>query len=226
LSTLAIHAATLLAVLAGGAWSVWTHHRLRARLRRLLWAYAHDPLTGLPTRGYAEQIFQQRAAAGRPTILAMLDLNRFKQVNDAHGHHAGDQLLTAVAGRLVHAAHRHGGHAARLGGDEFLLLLPAPPPGAYPEPVGSILAELATPVPISLERTIVLIPTATAGVSCFNGSNGSWAQLLRQADIALYQARAHDYDYETYRPSMRMPEPPHPDRYGPRLRDQRPGGLR
>jgi diguanylate cyclase (GGDEF)-like protein len=221
-STLVAHAATAAAVLAAGAWSAWTIHRLKVRLGRALWACAHDPLTGLPNRVYAAQLFTQRA--GLPTVVAVLDLNRFKQVNDTHGHHAGDQLLATVAGRLAAATARYGGHAARLSGDEFLLLLPHHPDRDYPEPVGSILAEITTPVQVTIEHTIVLVPTATAGITWHDGLSSGWSSLLRQADIALYHARAHQLDYETWRPSMHMPNPAH--RCGTRLRHQHPEATR
>ncbi|MPZ26490.1 MAG: diguanylate cyclase [Micromonosporaceae bacterium] len=258
--TLPIAIATgVVAFAAGWLWSARTLHRLRKLLELALWTCGHDQLTGLPNRGNAEHLFGRRAAAGRPTVIALLDLDRFKQVNDTYGHGAGDQLLVAVAGRLAQAAAGrptvialldldrfkqvndtyghgagdqllvavagrlaqaaagYGGHAARLSGDEFLLLLPIHP-GNFLHPVATILREIATPVQITTEEAVTLTPAATAGASWFDGVNGSWDRLLRQADLALYHARACGLAYEPYRPGMRMPDRPH--RRGQRLRDQ------
>jgi diguanylate cyclase (GGDEF)-like protein len=216
--TLPIAIATGVVVFAAGwLWSARTIHRLCSLLELALWTCGHDQLTGLPNRAHAEHLFGSRAAAGRPTVIALLDLDRFKQVNDTYGHGAGDQLLVAVAGRLAQAAAGYGGHAARLSGDEFLLLLPIHP-GNFLHPVATILREIATPVQITTEEAVTLTPAVTAGASWFDGVNGSWDRLLRQADLALYHARVGGLAYEPYRPGMRMPDRPH--RRGPRLRDQ------
>jgi diguanylate cyclase (GGDEF)-like protein len=219
-STLPIAAATGVVALAAG-WLVAA--RCIRRLRRLLaqarWLSRHDPLTGLPNRTHAEHLFTRRATTGRPTVLVLLDLDGFKQVNDAHGHAAGDQLLVRVASRLVEAIAGNGGRAARLAGDEFLLLLPIHP-GGLPHTIETIQRVIDIPVEITTEETVRLTITATAGVTWCEGAGGDWNSLLRQADLALYHARARGLAYEFYRPGMRMPDRPH--RYGPRLRDQPP----
>jgi diguanylate cyclase (GGDEF)-like protein len=204
---------------AGWLPAAWIIRRLRSLLTQALWVCGHDPLTGLPNRTRAEQLFTRHAEAGDPTAIALLDLDRFKAVNDTYGHHAGDQLLIAVAARLTQAAHRHRGHAARLSGDEFVLLLPAHP-GNVSHPVTAILHEISQPVTITTEDVVRLTPTATAGTTWFDGVHGNWSSLLRQADLALYHARAHRVAHEPYQPGMHMPDQPH--RHGPRLRDQRP----
>ena len=205
-------AALMLGLLAAG----WAIHRLRARLAAAVHAACHDPLTGLPNRVAARALFNQRAKAGQPTVVALLDLTRFKHVNDTHGHQAGDDLLVAVAARLSTATARHGGHAARLAGDEFLLLTP-PWHHDPAEPVASILAELTTPVRVGSDPVVSIAPTAAAGITVFDGIDGTFTSLLHQADIACYHAKNRGTWYQQYQPGMSMPTPA--QRRGPRLRD-------
>ncbi|GAA1616502.1 tetratricopeptide repeat-containing diguanylate cyclase [Actinoplanes couchii] len=89
--------------------------RFREQARR-------DPLTGLPNRRYVDEHLPALLAAGGPTVVALVDLDHFKRVNDLCSHEIGDRVLTVVAGLLTRAA-RAGGFAARLGGEEFLLVL-------------------------------------------------------------------------------------------------------
>ena len=91
--------------------------RLRSLLRVAHYTTGHDRLTGLPNRFLAAHVFTLRELRGQPTVIALIDLDRFKDVNDTHGHHVGDDLLRTVADRLAVAAKAHGGTAARLGGD-------------------------------------------------------------------------------------------------------------
>jgi diguanylate cyclase (GGDEF)-like protein len=221
-STTSIPAATMLAALAIALlYAGWTIHRLRVRLANLTHAASHDPLTCLPNRIHAQWLFSQRAADQLPTVVALLDLDEFKQVNDSCGHQAGDQLLATVADRLATAANRYGGHAARLAGDEFLLLLPVPV-GDPVEPVACILAEITTPVHLATNPQVTHTPHASAGITIFDGVDGTWTSVLRRADIACYHAKARGGGYEVFQPGMSMPRPAAPaQRRGPRLRDQR-----
>jgi diguanylate cyclase (GGDEF)-like protein len=206
-------------LLLGLLYAGWTIHRLRTRLTRLTYAASHDPLTALPNRVHALWLFGLRAADRLPTIVALLDLDEFKQVNDTYGHHAGDQVLAAVANRLATAAARYGGHAARLAGDEFLLLLPVTA-GDSVEPVASILAEITTPVHLATNPQVSHTPHASAGITVFDGVDGTWTRVLRRADIACYHAKARCSGYEVFHPGMTMPRPAAPSqRRGPRLRD-------
>jgi GGDEF domain-containing protein len=127
--------------------------------------------------------------------------------------------LAVVADRLATAASRYGGHAARLAGDEFLLLLPAQA-GDPVEPVASILAEITTPVPLSANPQVSHTPHASAGITIFDGVDGTWTGVLRRADIACYHAKARGSGYEIFSPGMTMPRPAaSSQRRGPRLRD-------
>ncbi|SDT19781.1 tetratricopeptide repeat-containing diguanylate cyclase [Actinoplanes derwentensis] len=89
--------------------------RFREQARR-------DPLTGLPNRRYVDEHLPVLLSAGGPIVVALVDLDHFKRVNDLCSHEIGDRVLTVVAGLLTQAA-RSGGFAARLGGEEFLLVL-------------------------------------------------------------------------------------------------------
>ncbi len=201
-------------------------HRIR-RLDNLLrlanHVAGHDQLTGMPNRYQAAEMFFLRQVRRLPTIIALVDLDRFKHINDDYGHHAGDDLLCAVGERLTDATTREGGEAARLGGDEFLLLLP-PGDGEPADAVEPILHALAQPVLLQAGDGIVAIkPEASAGITIYDGDHGTFTTILHQADIALYQAKRYGTGQRTctYRPDMSMPR--NAGRHGPRLREQRPG---
>jgi len=192
--------------------------RLRGLLRVAVYRAGHDRLTGLPNRALAGQIFTLRQRRAQPTVLALLDLDRFKHVNDAHGHHVGDDLLRSVARRLAVAAHAHGGTAARLGGDEFLLMLPVDG-GDHAETIAAIQRVLAQPTTVTTDDGDVTVHApASAGSAVFDGTHGTFASVLRHADIALYHAKQQRGSHQTYRPDEHMPR--HGDRHRARLRDQ------
>jgi diguanylate cyclase (GGDEF)-like protein len=124
--------------------------------------------------------------------LLFIDCDRFKQVNDTHGHAAGDALLIEVARRLqaqVHVDGRAGDAVARLGGDEFAVVMA--PPAAQPE--ATALAErvaAAMRAPLVLEGGSVLQPAVSAGVAVFPQQGGDMESLLRSADAAMYEVKA------------------------------------
>jgi diguanylate cyclase (GGDEF)-like protein len=150
----------------------------------------HDPLTGLPNRvvalDRAEQMLARSRRVHQPVAALSVDLDGFKQVNDSLGHAAGDELLRCVATRLGSVV-RGGDTAARLGGDEFVVLVEGSTLDVGPELVAERLLELlrqpyeihASARPLSL--------TASIGISV--GLDLDAEQLLREADIALYEAK-------------------------------------
>jgi len=166
--------------------------RAYAELKRInaenAYAAAHDPLTGLANRRelleQAATSFGMRPADGMVAML-LIDLNHFKEVNDTLGHSAGDEVLREVAKRLEDTAHP-GDLVARLGGDEFAVLftgLPAP----------AIAAQRAETMLAGLERNIEidgmrLTVEAAGGIALAPGSGGV-QELMRRADVAMYQAK-------------------------------------
>ena len=152
----------------------------------------HDSLTGLPNRAYFEQHLQAaieraRGGGGEPMALLFLDCDRFKQVNDTHGHAAGDALLVEVA-RRVRAQLRPGDVAARLGGDEFAVVM-APP--AREEDAARMAARVAAAMrePLALAGGVALQPRISVGVAMFPGQGRDMESLLKAADTAMYDAK-------------------------------------
>lgn len=150
----------------------------------------HDPLTELPNRAlFAEHLERalQPSGGGREVAVLFLDLDGFKEVNDALGHEAGDRLLVAVADRLRQCA-LGGGMVARLGGDEFTLLVEAATDERELEALAAnVVASLGQPFVLG-ERKV----TVTASIGIARGTAGVTVAdaLLRAADAALYQAKA------------------------------------
>jgi diguanylate cyclase (GGDEF)-like protein len=164
----------------------------------------HDSLTGLPNRELImDRIGQLLARSRRNGTIARamyVDLDDFKNVNDTLGHAAGDQLLLAVAERLV-AALRDVDTIGRMGGDEFVVLIEGGSLHTGPELVAERLLEVMRQ---PFELDMVPMPlTVTASVGVAIGDRSSPGELLRDADVALYLAKAAGKNcYEVFRPGM------------------------
>jgi diguanylate cyclase (GGDEF)-like protein/PAS domain S-box-containing protein len=162
----------------------------RRRLERELTHQAfHDSLTGLANRvlfaDRLEHALARGARDGSVVGVLFIDLDDFKIVNDTLGHPVGDQLLVAVAGRIAGAL-RADDTAARLGGDEFAALVEnVQDPGAVEETATRILAALTEPIIIDGQP---LQAVASIGITTTPEADNS-AELLRQADLALYVAK-------------------------------------
>jgi diguanylate cyclase (GGDEF)-like protein len=151
----------------------------------------HDGLTGLPNRSmFSKALGQSISEAqryGRRLAVAFLDLDRFKQINDTLGHDAGDQLLKEVAARLKGCT-RASDTVARLGGDEFVVLLPDLEDEKYAGVVAQkILAAAARPFRLMGQDFRV---TASIGISTYPQDGLDEQTLTKNADIAMYQAKA------------------------------------
>ncbi|GHJ46712.1 hypothetical protein Cs7R123_40540 [Catellatospora sp. TT07R-123] len=149
----------------------------------------HDPLTGLPNRRLLRDevtlALDTRGARRGVTALLVLDLNHFKEINDALGHGAGDQVLVTVARRLEEAAGTDA-LVSRLGGDEFAVLYRSvPTPALAQHRAEALLKVLQEPVEID---GMPMVVSASAGVATAP-STGGFVELLRRADIAMYQAK-------------------------------------
>lgn len=151
----------------------------RALQDKLRHQATHDTLTGLANRALLGERLQQRTV-GRVSVL-VIDLDGFKEINDGHGHHAGDHVLTTVAARLTALLHP-GDLAVRLGGDEFAVL-PADP-DRVADLAGRIAAALSAPV--ELDGRALRIG-GSVGVA--TGPAGDPDRLLRDADAAMYRAK-------------------------------------
>ncbi|WP_067509656.1 bifunctional diguanylate cyclase/phosphodiesterase [Actinoplanes sp. TFC3] len=178
--------------------------RAYAQLKRVsaenAYAASHDPLTGLANR--RELLSKARrsfAGRGREGMFAMLliDLNHFKEVNDTLGHSAGDDVLREVARRLEDAA-QPGDLVARLGGDEFAVLLSRlPTPAVAGHRAAAMLACLE---PSIMVDGMQLTVEAAGGIALAPGSGGV-QELMRRADVAMYQAKRRGQGIATYAPA-------------------------
>jgi diguanylate cyclase (GGDEF)-like protein len=161
------------------------------RTDQLRYQALHDSLTGLPNRALIlDRIDRMLARARRertPVAALFLDLDDFKDINDALGHNAGDELLAGVGARLASAL-REGDTVGRLGGDEFVVLVEGASLAEGAEVVAErILDVLRTPFKISASD-VPLAVTASIGVA--EGDRAAPEELLQDADIALYRAKA------------------------------------
>ena len=149
----------------------------------------HDALTGLPNRTLLydrlEQAIRQAARAGGPTSLLVMDLDRFKEINDTLGHQAGDMLLQRVAQRLLESV-RKSDTVARLGGDEFAVLLPGTGSADAARIADALIVRLQHDV--ELDEQLVDVG-ASIGIACYPEHGNDSNTLLRQADVAMYAAK-------------------------------------
>ena len=164
-----------------------TEHR-EENLRLLLLA-ERDPLTGLLNKAGFEAYLGKKVACGEGASLAILyiDLDRFKPINDTHGHAAGDEVLRQFAMRL-HSVVRPTDAVARLGGDEFAVILAGIREPRNAGMVAEKVVKLAHQ-PISIgDREVVA--GASIGVACDAEAEGGWKGLLARADEMVYRAKA------------------------------------
>jgi diguanylate cyclase (GGDEF)-like protein len=176
--------------------------RIGRQIERIRYQAYHDDLTGLPNRlrfrdGVAEAV--EEAGRGRMSFAALLvDLDRFKEVNDALGHDVGDELLVGLGERLRHALPENV-LLARLGGDEFGLVVPDADESTALEVAEHLRASLAEPfeldgLPVAVEGSvgIVLCPDDGDDVDT----------LLRRADVAMYAAKERRLGVARYEPDF------------------------
>lgn len=146
-----------------------------------------DSLTGLLNRRALELVATQYAAHDRATLV-LIDVDRFKQINDRHGHAAGDQVLRDMAA-LMRALVPPESVLARFGGEEFALLLPHGRPGAAAALAEALRAAIAAR-PVHLSGTTRLHVTASFGVAIGQGGECNWQHLFAAADAAMYRTKA------------------------------------
>ncbi|HEX6460156.1 MAG TPA: bifunctional diguanylate cyclase/phosphodiesterase [Thermoleophilaceae bacterium] len=180
----------LLGVYAGGRQSVRT-----AKAEHMA---THDSLTELPNRRWFRDAVN-RAVTGRNLRnagLLLIDLNRFKEVNDTLGHHHGDNVLRQIGPRIK-AAFGEEDFVARLGGDEFAVFMPGADTAAVEAAVDRLQDAVTAPIfadGISIEMD------ASVGLAWYPFHGGDVDTLLERADVAMYRAKATQCQLVTYRP--------------------------
>jgi diguanylate cyclase (GGDEF)-like protein/PAS domain S-box-containing protein len=152
----------------------------------------HDVLTGLPNRvNFSNHLHQFIAVSQRskaPFTVLLLDLDRFKQVNDGFGHHTGDLLLKEVAAR-INSSLRETDFVARLGGDEFVVIQrDGPQPAAVEALARRLIGELGRTYLIDGHDVIC---GTSIGISSYPKDGNNSVELLKKADLALYRAKSH-----------------------------------
>ncbi|MCA1804966.1 MAG: EAL domain-containing protein [Xanthomonadaceae bacterium] len=172
----------------------------RAETAALTHRALHDSLTGLPNRTL---LFDRLAHTlgeahrhGNPVGLFILDLDRFKEVNDTLGHHSGDLLLKTV-GERVNGLLRRSDTIARLGGDEFAILLPHTPLSRAQRCAEKIIDCLETPIPTA---GVDLDIDVSIGIAMYPDHGTDAETLLQHADVAMYKAKEHNLGYAIYEP--------------------------
>ncbi len=177
-------------VLSGSRQRAWS--LVGEKTDELEYRALHDPLTGLPNRSLvldrAEQILARARRLDVPVTALFMDIDGFKQINDRLGHRAGDEVLRQVGTRLKTVL-RDSDTVGRLGGDEFVMLVDPVGLDAAPELVAErILDVLRQPIELSQPTQSPVSVTASIGLA--TGLPASAENLLQDADVALYKAKA------------------------------------
>ncbi len=172
---------------------------------RLVYVSQHDGLTDLYAREHFRTLLEKYQAcateAGQQGVLMLIDLDRFKQVNDIYGHVVGDHLLANVAKRF-RASTGDAAIIGRLGGDEFGVILPPPSTIAEGEAIAKRLIEEVS-APYRIEGHDMTIG-ASVGITAFGESGATTSSLLTNADLSLYEAKARGRGtHVTFEPRMR-----------------------
>lgn len=171
--------------------------RTRAEQRAL--ELAHDPLTGLPQRRLLLETTSAMVSDGKAFTMLLIDLDKFKPINDLHGHEIGDMVLVHVSEQLRQLD--PGLYVSRLGGDEFICLMAS---GGYGDDggrlAGSIVDRISQPVTLA-GRSVTI--GATVGIARFPKDGCDAKSLLRASDLAMYSAkRLGRRTYAHYHPSL------------------------
>jgi len=166
--------------------------RLRASVKQTIELAVTDPLTGLYNRRYLDNhlnvLFNRSMARGRPLSVLITDIDRFKQVNDTYGHDGGDEVLREFANR-VRSTIRGADLACRYGGEEFVVVMP----DTSPEIAATVAERLRAAIesaPFMLKHAgQALNVTASFGIASRIAAVLTPDQLMKQADLALYEAK-------------------------------------
>lgn len=179
------------------------YRRQKLAEERINYLAYHDELTGLSNRRLlAEQMNRELSAAReRSSMLAvlLLDVDRFKTINDSLGHRVGDRILNAVTERLLAVVERRE-HVFRMGGDEFTILLTDLTSRAEAEETAArIVQSFSTPIPMEHSEYHI---TVSVGISFYPEDADNVDDLIKNADIAMYSAKALRNEYRLFTPGM------------------------
>jgi len=179
---------TLVFVLGTGRTRAW--HLVSIKTAELRHQALHDALTGLPNRSLiadrVERLLARSRRTGHPGAMLFIDIDDFKEINDTLGHDAGDRLLKAVSARLTTSL-REVDTVGRLGGDEFLVLIDGESDTAPESVAQRVISILRDPFLLDASHEPITI-TASVGVAAAGPDTAG--ELMRDADVALYQAKA------------------------------------
>jgi diguanylate cyclase (GGDEF)-like protein len=182
---------------------------LRRQAEQNLYQATHDALTGLANRAVLDarlqEAIERRRRGGDQLALLLVDLDRFKEINDTLGHHSGDLLLRELGPRLAAVA-GSGNLVARLGGDEFAVLLADAEPAAAIAPAQAVRAALGKPTTLA---NVTVEVEASVGIACWPADGGDAETLLQHADVAMYAAKHSRAGVTRYRQET---DPFSPDR--------------
>ncbi|MCB1417962.1 MAG: PleD family two-component system response regulator [Notoacmeibacter sp.] len=164
---------------------------LRASVAQTIEMAVTDPLTGMHNRRYLdshlERLFERARSRGRPLSVMMTDLDRFKSVNDTHGHDAGDEVIREFA-RRVRRHVRGADLACRYGGEEFAIIMPDTPADIAERVAERLRAQIEGEA-FDAGQGRMLDVTVSIGVATIAGSDTNASAILKRADEALYEAK-------------------------------------
>ena len=187
---LAVLVLAAMAVIAGLTLYVMDARSQRELIDSFRHAALHDPLTGLPNRAFLSEnlpaMLARAEASGMQTAVLVSDLDRFKEINDVHGHHAGDLLLRTLAKKFTQRL-QTGEEIARVGGDEFIAIKQHI---ERDEEVDEFARRLVACVLESVELdAITLSVGASVGISLYPSDSSDAEELIGRADLAMYRAK-------------------------------------
>ncbi len=174
--------------------------QVHTRRSELEYQTLHDQLTGLPNRAMLENMLSHNIAAAQASTqsfaLLMIDLDRFKEVNDTLGHSIGDKLLQTIAQRLS-AMSRHEENVARFGGDEFCMVIPNTTELAAGEVADLVIKQLDRVIEVDHHQLLV---GASVGIALYPQNGEDVQTLMQHADVAMYEAKRNRAGHAFYNP--------------------------
>lgn len=176
---------------------------IKAHTEALEYMALHDALTGLPNRilfyDRLKQSILARQRERRSLVLMMIDLDRFKEINDTLGHHAGDMVLKEIGTRL-HGALRQSDTISRFGGDEFAVLLPVSDLKDAEQVTSRMLDETKQPIIVDGNNLYVRI---SIGIALYPVHGEDADSLVKHADMAMYTAKSAQSGASVYSPEQK-----------------------